>query len=92
MTEQAVIDLGVKSAWVAIQIASPALVAILVTGLVISIIQAATQINEQTMSFIPKVLAMTIAMMVFGSWILKVIMEFSTLIIAGIPDITHGKF
>ena len=66
MTEQTVIDLGVKAIWVAIQVATPALAATLVAGIVISIVQTATQINEQTVAFIPKILAMTAAIIFFA--------------------------
>ena len=54
MTDQTVIDLGSRAVWVAIEVSAPVLVTALVTGVLISIIQAATQINEQTLSFVPK--------------------------------------
>ena len=85
MTEQAVIDIGVESIWVAIKVASPALIATLVVGLLVSIFQAATQINEQTMSFIPKILGMTAATAFFGPWIVEIMMQFTINIIQGIP-------
>lgn len=92
MTEQMVIDIASKGLWVAIKVAAPALLAILVTGLAVSIVQAATQINEQTMSFIPKVLAMTLALIFFGPWIIKLLMEFTIMIISGIPGYIHNSF
>jgi flagellar biosynthesis protein FliQ len=89
MTEQSVMDLAAKTIWVTIQVAAPALLATLVMGLLVSIFQAATQINEQTLSFIPKVLAMTVTLVIFGPWILRVMMGFTIEIIKGIPGVTH---
>lgn len=87
MTEQTVIDLGARAIWVTIEVAAPTLIAALLVGLIISIFQAATQINEQTLAFIPKVIAMTIAIVVCGPWILQVMINFTTEIFAGIPTI-----
>lgn len=89
MTEQAVLDIAAKTIWVTMQVAAPALVATLIMGLVVSIFQAATQINEQTLSFIPKILAMTVALVVCGPWILHVMMGFTVELIKGIPSVTH---
>ena len=89
MDESNIIDLGVKSVWVAIKIASPALLSTLIMGLIVSIFQAATQINEQTLSFIPKILAMTIALVVSGAWIIQVITGFTIDLIKSIPLYTN---
>ena len=89
MNEQNVVDIAVKATWVAMKIASPALLATLAMGLVVSIIQAATQINEQTLSFIPKILAMTVALVVWGPWILQLIMGFTIELISSIPEYTR---
>ena len=71
------------------KIASPALIAIMVTGLVVSIFQAATQINEQTLSFIPKIFAMTFALLAAGPWILQVIIIFTKSLFNSIPTMTQ---
>ena len=92
MNEQTVVDLGAKSIWVAMQMAAPALIAILVSGIIISILQAATQIHEQTMSFVPKILAMTLALVVFGPWMLRLIMEFTIGMFRAMPGQIHGQF
>ena len=89
MTEQTVLDIGAQTIWTALKIASPALLSAMVAGLVISIFQAATQINEQTMSFIPKVIAMAVTMVVLGPWVLKVLMNFTTQLFRGIPTLIH---
>lgn len=89
MTDQTVIDIGTKAAWVAMQVSAPVLITTLVVGILISIFQAATQINEQTLSFVPKVLMITIAMVVCGPWIMQVMLGFTTEIFSSIPSITH---
>ena len=89
MNDQTVIDLGTRAVWVAIQVAAPVLIAALITGVIISIIQAATQINEQTLSFVPKILMITVAMVVCGPWILQVMLGFTIDLFNGIPAVTH---
>jgi flagellar biosynthetic protein FliQ len=89
MTDQDVLDLAYKTLMVAIQVAAPALVAAVLTGLLVSIFQAATQINEQTLSFIPKVLAMTVVMVLAGPWIMDKMLGFTKDLINGIPQMLH---
>jgi flagellar biosynthetic protein FliQ len=89
MTEQTVIDLGLNAIWIACLISAPALLAILVTGLIVSVLQAATQINEQTLSFIPKIVVMTIALAVTGPWILETFIHFTIGIFNKIPVIAR---
>lgn len=88
MNEQMVIDLAWKTIWTAIQVAAPALLATLAMGLVVSVFQAATQINEQTLSFIPKVLAITVSIVVFGPWIMKLMLEFTESLLKAIPHLS----
>lgn len=88
MNEQTVVDIGIQTAWVSIQVAAPVLIATLVIGLVISVIQAATQINEQTLAFIPKVLAITAAAAVCGPWIIQKMVNFTINLYQGIPSVT----
>lgn len=89
MTEQSVIDLSARAAWITIKIAAPALLATLVVGMVISIFQAATQISEQTLAFIPKILAMTGALMLFGPWVLRTLVGFTVELFKSIPALIH---
>lgn len=89
MTQQTVLDIGWNTIWVMIKISSPALVTTLVMGLLISIFQAATQINEQTLSFIPKILAMAAAMIICGPWVLRTMMTFTINLIRDIPNLVH---
>ncbi|WP_114649382.1 flagellar biosynthesis protein FliQ [Pseudothauera hydrothermalis] len=87
MTPTAVVDLGRQAVEVALLVSAPMLLAAVVTGLVISIFQAATQINEMTLSFVPKVVAMFIAMVVAGPWLLTVMTDFIRRLFESIPTL-----
>ena len=89
MNEQEVVTMGSNAVWVAIQIGAVPLTAALATGLLVSIFQAATQINEQTLSFIPKILIMTVALVLAGPWIMQIMLGFTLSIFKGIPGVTH---
>jgi flagellar biosynthetic protein FliQ len=68
-------------------IAAPMLLIALVTGLVIGMLQAATQINEATLSFIPKLLLLVLTLFVAGPWILRVLIDFTRNLYANIPNV-----
>lgn len=89
MEEQGIIDLGVRTITVAMKIAAPALLATMAMGFLVSIFQAATQINEQTLSFIPKILAMTAALIFAGPWILQTMIFFTSNIFKSLAGVTH---
>ncbi len=89
MTEQTVIDIGTKAVWTAILVSAPVLLAALSMGVLISVIQAATQIQEQTLSFVPKILMITIALIITGPWVLEIMTGFTRELFNGIPGITH---
>ena len=80
-----VVDLGRESLWVAVMIAAPMLGVALVVGLVIGIVQAATSINEMTLSFIPKIAALVLVMIGLGSWQISIIVDFTRGIYERIP-------
>jgi flagellar biosynthetic protein FliQ len=80
-----VVDLGREALWVAVVIASPLLGIALIVGLLIGIIQAATSINEMTLSFIPKIAALVVVLIVLGSWQISVIVDFTRRIFERIP-------
>ncbi|MGB1047458.1 MAG: flagellar biosynthesis protein FliQ [Litorivicinaceae bacterium] len=80
-----VVDLGRESLLVAVMIASPMLGVALAVGLLIGIVQAATSINEMTLSFIPKIAALVIVMIVLGSWQISVLVDFTRRIFERIP-------
>ncbi|MBK0097994.1 flagellar biosynthesis protein FliQ [Erwinia sp. S63] len=76
MTPESVMVLGMQAIKVGLMIAGPLLLAALVTGLAISIMQAATQINEMTMTFIPKILMIVGVAVLLGPWMLKIFIEY----------------
>ena len=82
-----VIDLGKQTIWVTILVAAPLLGVALAVGLFIGIIQAATSINEMTLSFIPKLLVMAMALALFGSWQLVTLVDFARSIFERIPTL-----
>jgi flagellar biosynthesis protein FliQ len=71
MTPETVIHIGRTAVETILLTAAPMLIAAMVFGLVISIFQAATQINEQTMTFIPKIVAVFVTLLIFGPWIIN---------------------
>lgn len=91
MTPDIVIDLGRSALTTTVLLSAPLLMAALLTGLVVGLFQAATQINEQTLSFIPKLLSMVIVLIATGPWLLQVILDFtSELIVETVPRIIGG--
>ncbi|HMK87082.1 MAG TPA: flagellar biosynthesis protein FliQ [Steroidobacteraceae bacterium] len=85
MTPESVMDLARNTLLVTAMIAAPLLLTALITGLVIGMLQAATQINEATLSFIPKLLVLVLALYVSGPWILRVLVDFTHQLYANIP-------
>ena len=81
------IDLGREALWVAVLIAGPLLGIALIVGLIIGIIQAATSINEMTLSFIPKIAALVAGLVLFGSWQVSVIVDFTRKLYERIPTL-----
>ena len=85
MTPESVLALGTEAMKIALSLAVPLLLSALVTGLVISMLQAATQINEMTLSFIPKILAVLAAILVAGPWMLSLLLDYMHNLFTGIP-------
>jgi flagellar biosynthetic protein FliQ len=80
-----VIDLGRHALWTSVLVCAPLLAVALGVGLIIGIIQAATSINESTLSFIPKLIAIALALLLFGSWQLSTLIDFTRSIFQRIP-------
>jgi flagellar biosynthetic protein FliQ len=85
MTPENVMDLAHKTLMVTTLISAPLLLIALITGLVIGMLQAATQINESTLSFIPKLLMLVLTLFAAGPWILRVLIDFTHDLYASIP-------
>lgn len=86
MTPESVMVLGMQAIKIGLMISGPLLLVALVTGLIISILQAATQINEMTMTFIPKILMIVVVAVALGPWMMKLFIEYFRLVFASIPN------
>ena len=89
MTPETVTSLGQQALWVTMMIAAPLLLSALGVGLLVGMFQAATQINEMTLSFIPKLLILVGALVLSGPWMLRVITTFTTQLIGQIPSLIN---
>jgi flagellar biosynthetic protein FliQ len=84
MTPEFVVDIGRKAVQTVLLLSAPMLLPGLIVGLLVSIFQAATQINEQTMTFIPKIVAVLVSLILFAPWLIKVVLAFTNGILEGI--------
>ncbi len=87
MTPETVITIGQQALWVTMLLASPMLLSALAAGLIVGMFQAATQINEVTLSFIPKLLVLVLALIVAGPWMLGVIVNYTRQLMEQIPSL-----
>ena len=78
MSQQDVINIARNTLWVIIETSMPLLLISMVVGLIISLFQTLTSIQEQTLTFVPKLLAIFVALMIMGSWILNTIVQYMT--------------
>lgn len=85
MTPESVMTLGHHAMEVTLMVAAPMLLVALVIGLVVSIFQAATQINEMTLSFIPKLVGIFLALIIAGPWMLSVMLDYMREVFTSIP-------
>ena len=87
MTPDSVLDIGQRALEVTTVLGGVVLIPALLVGLVVAMFQAATQINEQTLSFIPKLLVVALVFMLAGPWMLQVMMTFTINLIESIPEL-----
>ncbi len=87
MTAETVVDIGRQAMELMLYISAPPLLTSLVVGLVISVLQAATQINEQTLSFIPKFIATFLSLVLAGSWMITMAVDFIRRLYSDIPNL-----
>lgn len=85
MSPEAVMAIGRHGLEITLMVAAPMLLVALAVGLVVSIFQAATQINEATLSFIPKLIALFVTLVVAGPWMLTVLTDYMRRVFTGIP-------
>jgi len=86
MTDELIIHLGQEAMKTAAFIAGPLLITTLVVGLIISVLQAITQINEATLTFIPKIIVVAVVLVLTGPWMLDVMSRFTINLIENITD------
>lgn len=87
MTPESVMTMGRTAMEITLMVAAPLLLVALIIGLIISIFQAATQINEATLSFIPKLVGVFIALVLAGPWMLSVMLDYMRGVFTGIPGL-----
>lgn len=91
MNENIVIDIARQTLWLIIKVSAPMLLASLVVGLIISIFQTVTSIQEQTLTFVPKLIAIFLIIMLFGSWIMTEIKDFTIELITNLSYYISGS-
>jgi flagellar biosynthetic protein FliQ len=87
MDQSQIMEVGAKAMWVTLQVSMPVLGVALVVGLLVSIFQAVTQLQEPTLTFIPKILAVVVVIVIAGPWMLNTMLGFTIDLWAGIPDV-----
>ena len=87
MTPEMVLDVGRDSLWIIALLAAPLLLSALGIGLLVGMIQAATQIQEMTLTFIPKLIVLALALLIAGPWMLGVLTDYSINLIQSIPEL-----
>ena len=85
MTETTVIELARQSMLVSAQLAGPVLAVALVAGILVSVFQAVTQVQEMTLTFIPKIVAVVLALLLFGPWMLQSLVDFTARLFNDLP-------
>ena len=87
MDDSAVLDIALQSLLIAAKLSAPVLLTALVIGFAISLFQSVTQIQEVTLSFVPKAIAVGVALLVTGNWMLHELVSFTTGLFDRIPDL-----
>ncbi|MDR4519138.1 MAG: flagellar biosynthesis protein FliQ [Nitrosomonas sp.] len=85
MTPESAMTIGRQALEMTLIVSAPLLLAALITGLIVSIFQAATQINEMTLSFIPKLFVMFLVMLLAGPWMISIMTDYMHQLFTGIP-------
>ena len=90
MNDTTVVHLALQTMIVALKLAAPVLITALVVGLGVSLIQSVTQIQESTLSFVPKALAVGVVLLLTGHWMLNVLVSFTTQLYTSVPSLLSG--
>ncbi|GAB1389220.1 MAG: flagellar biosynthetic protein FliQ [Rubrivivax sp.] len=87
MTPQQVLDTGQQGLMLMLMVSAPILLVVLLVGLLVSVFQAATQLNEATLSFVPKIVALVAVLALAGPWMLQTLVEYLQRMLLGIPGV-----
>lgn len=86
MTETTVIEIVTSAMWTATKVSAPILVTAIVVGVVMGLLQSVTQIQEQTLAFVPKFAAVALVIVISGQWMLHLLVDFTTELFGRIPS------
>jgi flagellar biosynthetic protein FliQ len=89
LTPETIMTIARETLITAMLLAAPPLVIGLLVGVIISVFQAVTQIQEQTLTFVPKVVAIFLSLLIFGPWMLKILQEFTVNILSNLNNVIH---
>ncbi|EKT62217.1 flagellar biosynthesis protein FliQ [Providencia burhodogranariea] len=87
MTPESIMSMSTEAMKIALMLAAPLLLAALTAGLIISLLQAATQVNEMTLSFIPKILSVIAVLVIAGPWMLNLLTDYMRTLLSNLPFI-----
>lgn len=87
MEQQLALRLGQEALWMVLLVSAPILGLSLLVGILVSLFQATTQMNEQTLSFVPKIIAVLGAALLFGPWMMNTLVNYSTRLLTSLPDV-----
>ena len=90
MTDAKIIEIAVQAMAIAAKLGAPILLTALIVGFAVSLFQSVTQLQEPTLSFVPKAIAIGVALLVSGSWMLHEMMSFTTQLYRQIPQLVSG--
>ncbi len=86
MTGDIALQLVSHMLWTGLMLVAPLLIIVMVVGIVVSIFQVVTQIQEMSLSFIPKIITVVLVLQIFGPWMLKLLVNYSSSVISNIPN------
>lgn len=89
MEQQLALRLGQEALWMVLLVSAPVLGLSLLVGLLVSVFQATTQINEQTLSFVPKLVAVLSAAILFGPWMMSTLLDYAGRLLMILPEIVR---
>lgn len=90
MDTTAVLDIGLQALLLAAKLGAPILITALVVGFAVSLLQSITQVQEVTLSFVPKAIAVAVALLIAGHWMISETLSFTTELFGRIPDLLGG--